>query len=88
MLFASITGFIVGFAFMIGAACSKYVEGVLLILVQRPYNIGDRIHVSNVNTDTSATGSAGWIIKDVTLFSTTVVFGSTNEVATCSNSSL
>jgi small-conductance mechanosensitive channel len=42
-LFASVSGFILGFSFMIGSACSKIVEGVLLILVRRPYDIGDRI---------------------------------------------
>lgn len=63
VLFASISGFILGFAFMIGSACSKYVEGLLLIFVRRPYNMGDRIHVSNPNQDSSFTGSAGWIVK-------------------------
>jgi small-conductance mechanosensitive channel len=42
-----------------------------MILFRRPYDIGDRIHVSSVNDETSATGSAGWIVKDVTLFATT-----------------
>lgn len=42
VLFASISGFVLGFAFMIGAACSKYFEGLLLIFVRRPYDIGDR----------------------------------------------
>lgn len=43
VLFASISGFVLGFAFMIGAACSKYFEvrfdiqpfGPLLILLSR-----------------------------------------------------
>jgi len=61
---------------------------LLLILVRRPYEIGDRINVSSVNIDTSGAGSAGWVVKDVDLFTTTVVYGSTNEVATYSNGSL
>jgi small-conductance mechanosensitive channel len=88
VFFASVTGIIVGFGFMIGAACSKYIEGLLLVLVRRPYDIGDRIHVSDVNTDTSTSGSLGWIVKDVGLYTTTVVLGATNEVATYSNGSL
>jgi hypothetical protein len=36
-LFAALTGFIVGFAFMIGGASSKYFEGVLMILIRSPY---------------------------------------------------
>ena len=57
-------------------------------MVRRPYEIGDRINVSSVNIDTSGAGSAGWVVKDVDLFTTTVVYGATNEVATYSNGSL
>jgi hypothetical protein len=57
-------------------------------LVRHPYDVGDRIAVSNVNIDTPPTGSSGWIVKDVDLFTTTVIFGTTNEVATYSNGSL
>jgi small-conductance mechanosensitive channel len=73
---------------MIGAACSKVFEGILLILIRRPYNIGDRINVSDPNHDTPPSGSPGWIVKDVNLYSTTVVYGSTNEEATYANGSL
>jgi hypothetical protein len=38
-----------------------------MILVRRPYDIGDRIAVSDVNVDTSMTGSATWFVRDVTL---------------------
>jgi small-conductance mechanosensitive channel len=41
-MISSFSGFIVGFAFMINIACSSWVQGVLLILVRRPYDIGDR----------------------------------------------
>ena len=44
-LFLSISGVILAFAFMIGSASSKYFEGLLFILVRRPYAIGDGIHV-------------------------------------------
>ena len=33
VLFASVSGFVLGFAFMVGAAASKYFEGLLFILV-------------------------------------------------------
>jgi hypothetical protein len=49
------------------SACSKYFEGLLLILVRRPYDIGDRIAVSNVNVDTNTSGSTSWFVRDVTL---------------------
>lgn len=51
-------------------------------------DIRDRINVSNPIVDTPSDGSAGWIVKDVDLFTTTVLYASTNEVATYSNSSL
>jgi small-conductance mechanosensitive channel len=60
-LFLSLSSVILAFAFMIGSASAKYFEGLLFILVRRPYGIGDRIHVSNVEQDTSFTGSAGWV---------------------------
>jgi small-conductance mechanosensitive channel len=61
---------------------------MLLILVSRPYDIGDRIHISDVSNDTKWTGSPGWIVKDVNLFSTVAMFGATNEVAIISNSAI
>ena len=47
-----------------------------------------RIHIGDPNQDTSSTGSPGWIVKDIDLFTTTVVLGATNEVATHTNGSL
>lgn len=73
---------------MISSASSKYFEGLLFILVRRPYQIGDAIHVSNVETDTSYTGSAWWTVEDVGLFTTKVVFAFTMERASLSNGSL
>jgi small-conductance mechanosensitive channel len=59
-----------------------------MVLCQRPYDIGDRIATSYPYLDTSTTGSSDWIVRDVNLYSTTVVYGSTNEVATHSNGAL
>jgi small-conductance mechanosensitive channel len=44
---------------------------VLFILVQRPYGVGDRIHLSNPQNETSPEGSSGWIVEKVTLAVTT-----------------
>jgi hypothetical protein len=60
-LFLSLSSVILAFAFMIGSASAKYFEGLLFILIRRPYGIGDRIHVSSVETDTNFTGSSGWV---------------------------
>ena len=87
-LFLSLSSIILAFAFMIGSASSKMFEGWLFILLRRPYDIGDRIHISNPEDDTGPDGSPGWIVKDVNLFSTTAIFATTNERATLSNGSL
>lgn len=72
----------------VGTASAKYFEGILFILVRRPYEIGDRVNVSQPDVDTPTSGSPGWIVKDIDLYTTTVVYGATNEVATYSNGSL
>jgi small-conductance mechanosensitive channel len=41
-ILAAVSTIIVGFAFMINIACSSWVNGLLLILVRRPYDVGDR----------------------------------------------
>ena len=79
---------ILAFAFMIGSASSKYFEGLLFILVRKPYGIGDIIHISNVEQDTSLDGSSGWIVQNVTLFETTATWVPTWEKASFSNGSL
>jgi small-conductance mechanosensitive channel len=63
-------------------------QGLLLIFVRRPYDIGDRIATSDPSNETDPNGSSTWYVDKVTLFSTTVRFAATNEVATYSNGSL
>ena len=87
-LFLSVSGVVLAFAFMISSASSKYFEGLLFILVRRPFQIGDCIHISNPESDTSASGSSWWTVEDTNLFSTKVVFLFTMERASLSNGSL
>lgn len=87
-LFLSLSSVILAFAFMIGSASSKYFEGILFILVRRPYGIGDIIHVSGVENETSQDGSMGWIVQKVTLFETVATWLPTFEKASFSNGSL
>lgn len=51
-------------------------------------DIGDRIHVGDPNSEANANGSSTWFVRDVGLFTTTVCYAATNEVATYSNGSL
>jgi len=87
-VFLSLNTFLLGFSFLFGSAASNYFEGLLLIFVRRPYDIGDKIATSNPNKDTDSNGSSTWFVDEVTLFTTTVRFATTNEVATYSNGSL
>ena len=87
-MFLSISGVILAFAFMIGSASSKYFEGILFILVRRPYAIGDGIYVDNVEAQGLFAGHPFWYVEDVTLFTTSVLYFYTNERATLSNGSL
>lgn len=87
-LFLSLSSLLLSFSFMFSGASSKYFEGLLLIFVRRPYDIGDRVSVSDVNKDTSSDGSMTWFVEGVSLFTTTVRLAATNEVATYSNGSL
>lgn len=73
---------------MIGPASSKYFEGILFILVRRPYGIGDIIHVSGIERETSPDGSFGWIVQKVTLFETVATWLPTFEKASFNNGSL
>jgi hypothetical protein len=84
----SFSTFFFSFSFMFGPASSKYFEGLLLIFVRRPYDIGDKIALSDPGNDTSAAGSSTWFVEAVSFYTTTVRFATTNEVATYSNGSL
>jgi hypothetical protein len=64
-------------------------QGLLFILVRKPYDIGDRIEIGNVTGTILSDGPMeSVIVEKVDLFSTTVRVGTTREVATFSNGSL
>ena len=59
-----------------------------VILVRRPYGIGDRVQVGNIESEASLHGALPWVVDNVTLFETTLVYLPTNERASLSNGSL
>ncbi|KAG7373470.1 mechanosensitive ion channel [Nitzschia inconspicua] len=87
-LFLSLSSVVLAFAFAIGSASAKYFEGLLFILVRRPYGIGDLIHVSNIESGTVLEGSVGWTVNNVTLFETEMTWLPTMERCSVSNGSL
>eukprot|EP00529_Nitzschia_sp_RCC80_P008888 CAMPEP_0113505976 /NCGR_PEP_ID=MMETSP0014_2-20120614/35636_1 /TAXON_ID=2857 /ORGANISM="Nitzschia sp." /LENGTH=1154 /DNA_ID=CAMNT_0000401389 /DNA_START=267 /DNA_END=3731 /DNA_ORIENTATION=- /assembly_acc=CAM_ASM_000159 len=88
VLFGALTSFIISFSFCVSGASSDYIRGLLFILVQRPYDIGDRVAFASPSFIASGTFSPQWIIKDVGLYHTTFVFGASQEYATISNGTL
>jgi hypothetical protein len=81
-LFLSLSGVILAFGFIIGSASAKYFEGLLFILIRRPYGIGDKIHISNVENDTDFYGSAGWVSHVVSSRGSCFGSGKTNCMLT------
>jgi len=87
-LLVSTSTLMVTFAFAVGPSCAKAIEGIILVIGRRPYDIGDRIVIS-ANPGGPVPGIANsWFVEDITLFSTTLRFGGSNEVATVSNGSI
>jgi small-conductance mechanosensitive channel len=92
-LLVSITSLLVSISFALGPSVSKYVEGVLLIAVRRPFDLGDRIYIGPPDTTlaTAASGqnvdmsSSTWFVEDINLSTTTLRFARTNEVSTVNN---
>lgn len=39
--------------------------GILFVLLRRPFDIGDRIHVSPVDEDSNRDGSSTWFVEKV-----------------------
>jgi small-conductance mechanosensitive channel len=70
------------------------VEGILLIAVTRPYDLGDRIYIGPADTVAMGSGSTvdvsshTWFVEDITLTTTTLRFARTNEVSILHNSSI
>ena len=48
---------------------------ILCLILSLDLSFSDRINVSDVNRDTDYTGAPGWVVKDVDLFTTTVIYG-------------
>merc|ERR1712071_237891 len=80
------------FAFAMGPSAAKMVEGMILIAVRRPFDLGDRISIVENTSAPDNSDDPGhhntWIVEDVTLFTTTLRFSRTNEVSTVNNGSI
>ncbi|KAG7371166.1 mechanosensitive ion channel [Nitzschia inconspicua] len=88
VIFGGLAAFIISFSFCVSGASSDYIRGLLFILVQRPYDIGDCVALASPNAPADGNGSPQWTVKDVSLYHTTVVFNFSNEIGTISNGSI
>ncbi|CAJ1961477.1 unnamed protein product [Cylindrotheca closterium] len=87
-LLVSTSTLLVTFAFAVGPSAENAIEGIILIVGRRPYDIGDRIIISDSPGGPAPGVDESWFVEDITLFSTTLRFGNSNEVATVSNGSI
>ena len=64
-LLVSISTLLVSFAFAFGASAALYVEGIAMIAIRRPYDLGDRITI-DLPTSPSITGAQFWYVEGKT----------------------
>jgi len=62
-ILVSITSLLVSVSFALGSSVSKYVEGVLLIAVRRPFDLGDRIIISEASQVDTTNAGLSWFVE-------------------------
>ena len=67
VIFGALFAATIPFAFCFGRALGDFVIGISFILVQRPYDIGDRIAITGASESISGTGRPQWLVTDVSL---------------------
>mmetsp|Transcript_15231 Transcript_15231/g.22462 ORF Transcript_15231/g.22462 Transcript_15231/m.22462 type:complete len:893 (-) Transcript_15231:29-2707(-) len=82
-LLMSMSSLLVSFAFAMGPSASKFIEGILLIAIRRPYDIGDRIILSAPASSIKV--GEDWIVEDINLWTTKVRHAATNKVSCLQN---
>mmetsp|Transcript_32345 Transcript_32345/g.78322 ORF Transcript_32345/g.78322 Transcript_32345/m.78322 type:complete len:1238 (-) Transcript_32345:93-3806(-) len=91
-LLVSLSTVLVSFAFALGPSAAKLIEGMIMIAVRRPYDLGDRIAIVQPTGAPDDSGDPGyhdtWFVEDVNLFTTTLRLSRTNEISTVNNGSI
>jgi len=91
-LLVSMSTVLVSFAFALGPSAAKMIEGMIMIAVRRPFDLGDRISIVDYSGAPDNSGDPGyhdtWIVEDCNLFTTTLRLSRTNEVSTVTNGSI
>ena len=86
-LLLSLTSLLVSFSFAFGQTVSRFVQGIILIAMTRPFDLGDRIFLTSAGEIEKGTENSqnGWFVEDITISSTKLRFARTGEVAYLSN---
>jgi len=91
-LLLSMSTVFVSFAFALGPSVAKIIEGMIMIAVRRPFDLGDRISIVNCTGAPDNSGDPGyhdtWIVEDCNLFTTTLRLSRSNEISTVNNGAI
>ena len=75
----------------LSSSAAKFIEGMVMIAVRRPFDLGDKISISNPN-DKSGDSDPGyddmWLVEDCNLFTATLRLTKTNEISYLNNGML
>jgi small-conductance mechanosensitive channel len=90
----SVTAILVSLVVLVGfsSTLSRFLEGVLFVLIRKPYDIGDAVEIQSFTMPGATTcllyPYGCWIVENVNLSSTTLRNDSTREVATIANGTM
>lgn len=86
-LLVSMTSLLVSFSFAFGQTVSSYVQGIILIAVTRPFDLGDRIFLTPASDVPKELENAAhsYFVEDITLSTTKLRYAKTGEVAYLGN---
>lgn len=91
-LLVSLSTVLLSLSFAVGPSAAKVVEGMIMIAVRRPFDLGDKISIIGSASDPPPDCDPGhqvmWIVEDCNLFTTTLRLTRSNEVSTISNGSI
>jgi small-conductance mechanosensitive channel len=91
-LLVSMSTVLVSFAFALGPSAAKLIEGMIMIAIRRPFDLGDRISIVDSTGPPDNSDDPGyhdtWLVEDVNLFTTTLRLSRTNEISSINNGSI
>ncbi|KAG7351927.1 mechanosensitive ion channel [Nitzschia inconspicua] len=88
-LIVSLSSIFVGVTVLCGTICSKHLQGILLMLIDEPFDIGDRVRFADTLQGEFVDQPRGpWIIEEMNPLTTTLRSTETGECTIFANGSL